>query len=287
MGFVNYSVFYKDLKTRGLEYAAKHSRKLGFDAVEFLEVLTEQRASGCHPDSAKEVKRVLDDSGLSVSCFSVAVDLQGNGAEERTEQMMRLIEFAAKVGSPRFHHTLVPGLEFQSCVESYGTVLDRIYPRAKRIADCCAAYGIECLYEPQGCYFNGVEGLRGFYERIKGDCDNVGICGDVANGLFADCSAREFYDAFVDEIRHVHVKDYRMTDCPDPNKVPYVSRKGRFFYDCSLGAGVTDFHYCFEKLKQAGYRGDISFEMAGDDREILRSMEFLKTTIKEVYGYEI
>ena len=35
MKFVNYSLFYSDLKKHGLEFAARHSRELGFDALQF------------------------------------------------------------------------------------------------------------------------------------------------------------------------------------------------------------------------------------------------------------
>ena len=58
-------------------------------------------------------------------------------------------------------------------------------------------------------------------------------------------------------------------------------------YDCALGDGVTDFRYCFEKLKQAGYHDDISLEFEGNDEEIRRNVDFLKNMIKEVYADEI
>lgn len=278
MEFVNYSIFYQDLKTHDLEYAARHTRELGFQAVEFLELVPLRETSVCNRYTAEEARRILDANGLRVSCFSVGVNLLSGDVDAAREKMLDLVAFAAGVGSKQIHHTLVPYFHFQG-LEPYESVLERILPYAKDIADAARAHGMLCLYEPQGCYFNGVDGLGGFYERIKSLCPNVGICGDVGNGLFVDCSAKEIYDAFLGEIKHVHVKDLRVTDTSDPDKTPYVSRGGKYLYDCPIGEGVIDFRYCFEKLKSVDYDGDISLEILGDDREILRTLDFFKKMI--------
>lgn len=287
MKIANYSMFYKDLKNHGLEYAAKHTRALGFDAVEFLEILPNHGVSVCDRYTVGDAKRILDENGLRVSCFSVCVDLAYGEIESSMQRMMRLIDFAAGIGSPRIHHTLFPSLNFQGFSEPYEQILKKVYPNAVQIANAAAAYGMECLYEPQGCCFNGVAGLQPFLEKIKRECSNTGICGDVANGLFADASVKDIYDAFIDDIRHVHVKDYRVTDRPDPDTTPYVSRGGKCLYDCPIGEGVTDFRYCFEKLKTVDYRGDISFEIFGTDQEILQAISYLKNIMKEVCENEI
>lgn len=287
MNFVNYSLFYKDLKEHGLEYAAKHTRELGFCKVEFLEFSPRYRFSVCDRYTAEEARRILDENGLRVSCFSVCINLADENVDSLMEQMMRLIDFAAGVGSPRIHHTLFPSLDFQAFCEPYEAMLERVYPYAVRIANAAAARGMECLYEPQGCCFNGIDGLKPFFEKIKRECPNTGICGDVANGLFADTSVQDIYDAFIDDVGHVHVKDYRVTDTPDPDTTPYISRGGRCLYDCPVGEGVTDFRYCFEKLKQAGYKGDLSLELVGDDQEMIRTVSYLKNIIKEVWKSEI
>ena len=278
---VNYSVFYKDCKTKGIEYAARHSRELGFDAVEFLDFAPMREDSVTNTYRALEVNNVLGGYGLSVSCCSVAVDLLHNDRGEKTEQMHRQIEFAAEVGSPFFHHTLLLSLDPRAAVLPYEDALEAIYPHAVAIANRCKEYGITCLYEPQGLYFNGVEGLGRFFARIKGDCPNVGICGDVGNGLFVDNSAIEIYDAFVGDVKHVHLKDYRVENAPVGDARAYLSRAGRYLYECPLGEGSTDLDYCFAKLKQAGYTGGLSFEIGGDDDSVKKAIELVRQKIKE------
>ena len=275
MRFVDYSTFYEDFHHVSPEYAARHARELGFDAVEFLEIVPLRKTSPLFRYSAGEIREILEAQGLTVSCFSVAVDLC-RATREVMETMDFLITYAAALGSPRFHHTLVPGLSRADVTEPYESVFEAVYPNAVRIANLCCANGMVCLYEPQGLYFNGVEGLGRFYERIRLECSNVGICGDVANGLFADTPVNEIYDRFIGDIKHVHIKDYRMSDAPEGISKALMSAGGKYLYECPIGTGVTDFFYCFEKLKAAGYDGDISFEFASEDPEVRRAMEFVR-----------
>jgi len=255
MKLVNYSGFYRDCKYVGLEYAAQHSRALGLDAVEFLNFVLMDEYSPSEKYSVGETKKILDTYGLEVSCYSVCVDLLPENART-VDLMRRQIEFAAGLSSPRVHHTLIPGLDVGSMTASYEEAMERVYPRAVAIADACREYGIECLYEPQGLYFNGVRGLGRFYERIKRDCPNVGICGDVGNGLFVDHSAAEIYGAFENEIRHVHLKDAVLTKKP-----------GTWGTEVPWGDGEVDAPRFLTELKAAGYKGNFAIEReGGNDR---------------------
>ncbi|MBQ9805255.1 MAG: sugar phosphate isomerase/epimerase [Clostridia bacterium] len=281
MRFVNYSIFYKDLKNHGLEYAARHTRELGCDAVEFLDFAPLCESSSLNRYTPTEAKRILSEYGLGVSCYSVALNLLEGDPERTVSDLERIIGYAAELGSPRFHHTLVVNLAPSLMSVTYDEALERIYPYAVRIADCCRGHGLTCLYEPQGLYFNGVEGLGRFFAKINRDCPNVGICGDVANGLFADTSAQEIYDAFIDSIQHVHVKDFLVLNSAAEGVKPYVSLGGKYLCECRMGEGVTDFAYCFEKLMAVGYDGDISLEFVGDDEEVHRSMAFVRSFFQE------
>ena len=284
MRFVNYSVFYKDLRAHGLEYAARHSRELGFDAVEFLDVVPLRDYSPLHRYTPEEVKRVLSAYGLEVSCFSVAVNLD---REESCEQLLRVADYAASIGSPYFHHTVMARMGREDAHRPYKEVFDTVCPYVERVVAHCRARGLVCLYEPQGFYFNGVEGLGRLVDHLSARFPNVKVCGDVANGLFVGASAESIYDAFAEQIKHVHVKDYRAHEAPLENGAGYLTKGGSYLSECPIGKGVTNFAHCFEKLKAAGYQGDIALEIVGDDREILQAMYYLKTVMKEVWKNEI
>ena len=275
MKYSNYYAFQRDCKANGIEYAAKHSAALGFDAVEFLDVLMSPSPQYESLD-ASYVKSVLEQNGLTVACFSVVVNLLTTDFAILKERFAKQIEFAARLGAPCLHHPLVPGLSMAEDAPSYASVFDRILEPAVWIAERCAEYGLTCLYEPQGMYFNGVEGLKPFYQCVSKACSNVAICGDVGNALFVDVSANEIYDAFLHDIKHVHVKDYLIGDRAIEERC-WQSRGGKWISECPIGTGVTDFSYCFNRLKQVGYDASISFELDGDDKTLTDALQKVKS----------
>ena len=55
--------------------------------------------------------------------------------------------------------------------------IDAAVAAAERIANHAEKFGITCIYEDQGYYVNGVEGVGVFYREIKKHCKNVGVWG--------------------------------------------------------------------------------------------------------------
>ena len=282
MRFINYSDFYQDVKQIGLEAAAKRSQRLGFGGVEFLDLAPLRENSPLNKTCAAETKKILDAYGQSVACFSVAVNLLDPMADGYVDTLWRQIEFAAELGSDKFHHTIGLTWDRERALSTpYQTALDIAFPRARLVAERCASYGMTCLYEPQGYYFNGTDGLGRFYAQMKQEFPNIGICGDVGNCLFAETPATAIYDAFASDIRHVHIKDYLVFGTQQNLSSERISRGGKYLYHCPVGEGVTDFSYCFQKLKEVGYDGDVAFEFEGDDDEIRRVMAFVSDLWKE------
>ena len=279
MIFANYSQFHEDLKNRGIEYAAKHTAALGFDAVEYIAVSYAE-----HIEDVARMKVVLAQYGLGVSCYSVYVQLFTADQTEVEQHMLRHVEAAAALGSKYLHHTLFPIYNKARIENSYDEVLAGIADLAERIAKACNRHGIVCLYEPQGAYFNGIEGLERFLLEMRRRGCEVGVCGDFGNSLFVDVDPREVFSRFAGEIRHVHVKDYLATDAEIPQRKASRSAAGRLLYDAALGEGAVDFLHGFKALRQAGYDGVISFELKGSDEELANAVTFMKKTIRQA-GY--
>lgn len=276
MQLTNYSQFYEDIKRFGIEYAARHTAELGFDAVEFLMAPYTEHAKGI-----PEVRAILERYGLSVSCYSVYVQLFSADQAEVERHMLRHVEEAAALGAKYLHHTLFPVYNKARIENSYDEVLLGIADLAERIAKACNRCGIGCLYEPQGAYFNGVLGLDRFLQEMRHRGCDVGICGDFGNSLFVEVDPREVFSKFAKDIRHVHVKDYLVTDCEIPERKGRSSAGGRLLYDASLGDGAVDFLHGFKVLKDAGYDGAIGFEISGSDAELKRALDFVKRTLRE------
>lgn len=272
MKYSNYSLFSSDHAHKGLEYAIKHTVELGFDAVEHIENALGDGGKLKSASDASNMKRLLSDNGLTVSCYSLLVDLLCEDKNAIMDRAFRHIEYAAELGAPFFHHTLVPGYDLEKKVLPLDEVLKIISDDAEKLARRCNEYGITCLYEPQGLYFNGVEGVRGILEEMKKRGCNVGICGDTGNSIFVDCSPFDIYENFADDIKHIHVKDYYWGKSTAPAK--YSSISGKTIAEAPLGEGDSEISKCLKYLPE--YDAAMSFEFLADDAEMKRSIAWVK-----------
>ncbi len=261
MYYAIYDPFTDLVRARGVEEAALYARKHGFRAVEFLGTLYPPVPD---VEAAREARRILEAHGLTVACYSVGTTLYRAPAEE--DKLRYHAEIAAALGSPFLHHTLVASLRPLAEDPPFDAVLEDILPRAERVARHAAGLGLTCLYEEQGFYVNGIEQFGRFFGEMKRRCPNVGVCGDFGNILFADERPEDFLRAFAGDIRHVHIKDYRVVapgQAPLPPEAgrPLHSARGAALYDVPLGEGVVDAAACLSVLREAGYDGALALEI--------------------------
>ena len=248
---------------------AKYLREIGFEGVEFLD-------GGDVPEvirdveEAKTVRGILNDNGLQTACFSCGVTMmrrEGWGEQNPAEiAMKRYIDIAAALGSPFFHYTQLLWLEYPQNAPRYEDVFEPIVDTACRIAAYAGHYGMTCLYEEQGLYFNGVERFGRFFEAVKARRSNVGVCADMGNSFFVDESPALIFERFAKDVKHVHMKDYRVTGAK-PEGMAYVTPGGRWLQDCRVGEGDAEAARCLKALKKVGYNGWFSFENTDTDFE--------------------
>ena len=185
MKFTMYHNFADYVRDKGIEEAAEIALQLGFSSVEmFAAIVPGFENAISSVEEAKHMRTVLEKYHLPMSCYSVYVDLWRNPDNER--ELMKQAEIAAELGSPYFHHTLLPCDKDEAGFSNYDEAVCEIVEVAARIADYADTLGVTCIYEDQGYYVNGVEGFGKFWNRIKKRCKNVGICGDLGNILFGD-----------------------------------------------------------------------------------------------------
>ena len=284
--FANYTVFRDDIRNYGLEYAARHTAELGFDSVEFLDVLPSAKPMLPTLGTAEGVKEILNKYHLTVACYSVALQLLTDHQADIEQQMKNQIDFAVAIGAPMIHHTLVPNLSLEKSALSYDEVLSKTFDSAERIAAYCNKRGMTCIYEPQGMYFNGVEGLKCFYDKMKSLGYDVGICGDFGNSVFVDVAPELVFETFSEHIKHVHIKDYRIADTPDKacENAAFRSQGGKWIYDADFGCGSINIGKCFDILKQIKYDGQISFEFMADNQKINNVMQTVRSFFDPVFN---
>lgn len=257
MKFSMYTNFGRLVRENGFEKALKMAKEIGFSGVEIIDCsVTEGTMLIPTTKKAEEYRRLIAKEQMSVACYSVGLSLYN--ADYVTKALKMHAEIAASLGSPFLHHTLCLG-----SVDgvTYDEVLADVLPRAIEVANYAKSLGLTCIYEDQGLYFNGVESFGKFFAAIKEKCDNVGVCCDFGNILFADCGAAEFISAFKNDIKHVHFKDYLKLQSRDEREGNWhVTKGGAFLIGVPTGEGSVDFYEGLKLLKQAGYDGFFSAE---------------------------
>ncbi|MBQ7336228.1 MAG: sugar phosphate isomerase/epimerase [Clostridia bacterium] len=262
MNFSMYAKFANRLKKNGIEETASYAKALGFTSVELFEFIGRDWEPCVHDEQeAKHITEVLAANGLSVACYSIAVNLLQEGMTPDTvtpmeRELMHYADMAAAVGSPFLHHTLLLGVD--SGVITMETALQSIVPVAVRVAKYAHALGVSCIYEDQGQYFNGVEGFGAFYRAVKAQCPYVGVCGDIGNTLFVDEDPARFFRAFASEMRHIHIKDY--IKCAPDDAGAAVSQGRNWIKETIPGRGCIDFPSCLAALREVGYSGAFALE---------------------------
>lgn len=276
MKYANYSIFSTDFKEFGLDLAVKHTLEMGFNAVEHIENAMVDNAKLQSPSDAVRMRKLLDANGLTVSCYSVVLNLLAEDAAVQKERMLRHVEYARELGSPFVHHTLVPGYDREKQTMTLSEVLERIADDAADIAKYCNDNGMICIYEPQGLYFNGVEGVRAILDEMRRRGLKVGVCGDTGNSIYVDVDPVNIFRTFSRDIVHVHVKDYYYGR---QNEARAYSYDGKTISNSRFGEGDCHIKECLAQLSD--YSGDISFEFKDTDSEMGRSIEWVKELMRK------
>ena len=260
MHFTMFSRFNAYAAAHGFEAACAYAGALGFSGVEV-------QHSRCPDiffsvDDARAAAQILKKYSLDAACYSVSSNLLDADA---IALVCRHIEYAAALGSPFVHHTLIPWLVLPDSAPSLEDALTPVIDAAEKIADFARPLGVTVIYEDQGLYANGVRGFGAFYHEIHRRCPNTGVCGDMGNSLFVDEGAERFFDAYRDHILHVHVKDYRRITCStSPGDGWKRTRGGNWLYEVPVGQGIVNVGDCMKVLSEIGYRGTVGLELGHD-----------------------
>ena len=266
MKFSMYARLMELLNSDGIEGAAKNAKENGYSGVEFLYYANKPELIPS-VEVAKEYKTVLDSFGLSVPCVSavasiVTPEMPDVLSLSDCEGLMKAIDFSAAVGAKFFHHTLLLTLNpAHKAIVSYDSIFPLVLEGAKRVADYAASLGLTVLYEPQGFFFNGVEGVGRLYREIKKHCPNVALCGDVGNTYYAGEEPYALFEEFAGDIVHVHLKDYDILG--DACSIAdLVTTEGVRLKPALIGRGMIDIKRLLGTLKAAKYSGFMSIESA-------------------------
>jgi len=239
--------------------AVDYAVTLGLDAIEPY-----PRSEFSVPDveAALDLADYAASRGIGICCFSMGIDMVSGDTAAATENLKRYADVAAAMGSPYLHHTLCTPLSSSACRLPFKEVLRRAVKGAQEVYDYAEQLGVQCLYENQGFYFNGVQRFDDFLGELN---RSAGIVADFGNSLFIGEEPEAFVARFAPLVRHVHVKDYLRKDSrwPSPGKGWYETRDGGYLRGTIIGHGTVNFIRMFSILHAVGYDGFYSMEYDG------------------------
>ena len=242
----------------------------GATTLELIDLAKAQGFAAVEPMPAHDLQTVEQarqfgdyarEKGLDVSCFSTSFEMLEGDRREVIGALKQRIDMAAAMGSPMFHHTIHPPLTIPRFGDlSYADALNRVEGMLRELCAYGDDRGVLCVYEDQGMYFNGIDGVRRLMDRLEGA--HFGLVADLGNTYFVDAFPEDFIGAFSQRIVHVHCKDYLCKPGTQlcPGEGWYVTRGGNYLRDTILGHGAVNLPAVLRVLDCMGYDGWYSLE---------------------------
>ena len=229
----------------------------GFDAVEPISLRNFWDDSVAIYNAEKIKEKVLE-LGMSVSCYSLAVNMLSD--PNARALLKKTTDLAAAMGAPYLHHTM-EGKMTHIGLPAYQSVEPTFVEMSREAAEYAGEKGIACIYEDQGFLINTPDRLDSLIAKVN--MPNTGVCLDVGNSLFYDIPAEEYTARFAGIIKNVHIKDYLYKTTPPGADKWRRTIHGNYLNDCPIGYGAVNFDRIFSLLVKAGYDGYFSLEGTG------------------------
>jgi len=248
---------FKAIAEMGVQYAdLTDSHNGGMLGVEYG--FTASISLDSHPAVIREM---AEDAGLKLTSFCAHANLLDPPAPSvySTNEIIKAIRLAKLLGidhvittegDPKtpFGHRLSPE-------EQFFAIRERLYTPIQWAEEL----GVKLLLETHGVVTDSVDGMAGLLEAL-GHEDTVGICLDTGNSWLGGAEPIEYVKTFGRRIKHVHWKDMG-AEWEDKRSTLY----GCGMATIALGDGVIDLPAIVDALKEVGFNGPTTLEIAGPD----------------------
>ncbi len=248
-------------------------RKLGAEGVD-ISVAHVQGYSNA------EVRRMVEDAGLVVSCYIGGSTLTVGDRKQRAkalDDVRRLIEDAAEVGAQTM--LVTPGVcaAGQSPAEGRRNVaaaLAQLIPHAQQ-------HGITLTIEDFGAGRSPYQTSAECLECCELAGPQLRITYDTGNMVMGDEDPIAFLQASKHLVVHAHAKDWK--PLPAEEEKGLVSRAGKRYIGTVVGQGILDYPAIIKALKDMNYEGFLSFEYEGTDDPVAaatQGMAYLRELVQ-------
>jgi inosose dehydratase len=220
-----------------------------------------------------DLARMFEANGLTITSYCAHGNLLDPSAPWRygTSQIVKAVRASAAIGirhvittdgdpTTPFGHALTPD-------QALFAIAEKLYEPLRVAVD----HGVKILLEPHG----PVTGSLDQTERLLELCNSPALALnlDTGNLWIAGEDPVDAVRRFGDLIEHVHWKDV-----PEEMASERGKRTGFGMSTIPLGAGLVDIAGTQAALVKAGFDGDTTLEIAGDDA-VLASREYLDALV--------
>ncbi len=262
-GVSSYS-FSKYMNQTGADYytVCDLAKKMGYDAIEFIDLSLDVQQADSLIDLAKDIRRHCAEIGLPIAAYTVGADfMRPNEADAVKEK----VDVAAALGAKVLRHdaswSLPEGMDWRQ-------LIDRIAPDIRRVTEYAEDKGIRTCTENHGYVLQDAERVETLIRTVNHP--NYGWLVDMGNFLCADDQPVHAVPIAAPYAFHVHVKDflYKPAWAENPGQGWFPSRNGSFLRGTVAGHGVVPIRQCLSTLKKAGYAGVVSYEFEGMEENL-------------------
>ena len=238
------------------------AKKMGYDAIEFIDLSLEVQPAESLTELAKAIHRHCEEIDLPIAAYTVSADfLRPN----EVQTVMEKVDIAETLGAKVLRHdaswSLPEGMDWRQ-------LIDQIAPDIRRVTEYTAEKGIRTCTENHGYVLQDAERVETLIRTVNHP--NYGWLVDMGNFLCADDQPVHAVPIAAPYAFHVHVKDflYKPAWAENPGQGWFPSRNGSFLRGTVAGHGVVPIRQCLIALKKAGYAGVVSYEFEGMEENL-------------------
>jgi L-ribulose-5-phosphate 3-epimerase len=217
-----------------------------------------------------EIRSMVADAGLAVSCYIGGADLTMGAGPERSagaDALRKVVDDGAEMGAGCILVTTgvcAPGADRDEGRRNVAAGLAEVLPHAK-------AAGIALSIEDFGALQSPYQTAAECLETCEMAGPDLRMTYDSGNMVLGDEDPVAFLQAVKHLMVHAHAKDWALQAPDFEGGLP--SRAGKRYVGTVCGQGVIDYPAVIGALKEIGYEGYLSFEYEGSGDPIAAAHE--------------
>lgn len=239
------------------------AKEMGFDAIEFIDLSLDVQKADSLIDLAEQIRAYCEKIELPIAAYTVGADFLNH--ENELKALKQKVDIAAALGAPVMRHdafwSLPDGMDWRQGVE-------KIAPDIRALTEYAAQQGIRTCTENHGFILQDAERVETLIRTVNHP--NYGWLVDMGNFLCADDNPLRAVPIAAPYAFHAHVKDFifKPWDRDDPGDGWIHTRNGNYIRGTVAGHGIVPVRKCLRILREAGYRGVVSYEFEGMEENL-------------------